>query len=154
MTAPLRAAAIGVILLGACATAPLGPTVQVMPPPNKPFDVFQADDAACRQYAVGLVQPAVDQANQQQAAAIIIGAALGAALGAAAGGGNGAGLGAAAGSIVGTGAGADNTAWAQMTIQQRYDIAYAQCMYSRGAQVPGFTALRYNLPPPPPPRHP
>jgi hypothetical protein len=27
---------------------------------------------------------------------------------------------------------------ANMTIQQRYDVAFSQCMYSRGNQVPGF----------------
>jgi hypothetical protein len=25
-----------------------------------------------------------------------------------------------------------------MSLQQRYDLAYAQCMYARGNQVPGF----------------
>jgi hypothetical protein len=33
---------------------------------------------------------------------------------------------------------------AQMSPQQRYDLAYTQCMYARGNQVPGFA--------PPPPR--
>ena len=31
--------------------------------------------------------------------------------------------------------------------QRRYDIAYVQCMYARGNQVPGRTA--YRAPPPP-----
>ena len=31
------------LLLTACAQTPMGPTVAVMPAPNKPFDVFQGD---------------------------------------------------------------------------------------------------------------
>jgi hypothetical protein len=44
-----------------------------------------------------------------------------------------------------------------MGIQQQYDIFYAQCMYARGNQVPGFAPGQYALPPypgpgaPPPP---
>lgn len=34
-----------VLLLSACASEPLGPTIPVMPAPNKPFDVFQGDQA-------------------------------------------------------------------------------------------------------------
>jgi hypothetical protein len=29
-----------------------------------------------------------------------------------------------------------------MSLQQRYDLAYAQCMYTRGNQVPGFMPSR------------
>ncbi len=39
------------IALGGCATPPQGPSVAVMPAPNKPFDQFQADQATCKQYA-------------------------------------------------------------------------------------------------------
>ena len=39
---------------------------------------------------------------------------------------------------------------ANYPIQRRYDIAYAQCMYSKGNQVPGYARPR-SLPPPPPP---
>jgi hypothetical protein len=37
--------------LSACATLPSGPTVMVLPGVGKPFDGFQAEDAACRQFA-------------------------------------------------------------------------------------------------------
>lgn len=143
---------LGIAAMSGCATAPPGPTAQVMPPPNKPLEMFQADDAACRPYAAGIVQPDIDAANKQMAGQIIIGALAGAALGAAIGNGAGQAIaaGAAAGSIVGTAAAADTTAWSQLTVQQRYDIAYSQCMYSRGNQVPGYVQ-RYALPPPPPP---
>ena len=39
-----------------------------------------------------------------------------------------------------------------MNLQQRYDLAYSQCMYSRGNQVPGFQPS--YAPPPPPPYQP
>lgn len=36
-----------------------------------------------------------------------------------------------------------------MTIQQRYDVAFSQCMYSRGNQVPGFAPnVPLSAPPP------
>jgi uncharacterized protein YcfJ len=142
----------GALLVSGCAVAPPGPTVQVMPPPNKPLDMFQADDAACRGYADGIVKPEIDQANQRMAGQVVIGTLLGVALGAAIGNGAGQAIaaGAASGSIVGAAAGSNAAAWAQLSAQQRYDIAYSQCMYSRGDQVPGFTQ-QYALPPPPPP---
>jgi hypothetical protein len=46
--------------------------------------------------------------------------------------------------------GAAPAAQAQQTLQQRYDIAYTQCMYARGNQVPGYGAAS-SVPPPPPP---
>jgi hypothetical protein len=43
-------------------------------------------------------------------------------------------------------------------VQQRYDMAYAQCMYAKGHQVPAAGARRqgraYSAPPPPPPGSP
>jgi hypothetical protein len=44
-----------------------------------------------------------------------------------------------------------------MSVQQRYDVAYSQCMYSRGNQVPGYVQPpppAYAPPPPPPPGYP
>src|SRR6266481_941795 len=43
--------------------------------------------------------------------------------------------------------GADQSERAGFSLQRRYDIAYAECMYSRGNQVPGFQ--RSAAPPPP-----
>jgi hypothetical protein len=37
--------------LNGCATVPTGPSVMVLPGPGKPFDLFQAEDATCRQWA-------------------------------------------------------------------------------------------------------
>jgi hypothetical protein len=144
------------MLLGACATNPMGPTVPVMPGAGKSFDQFAYDQALCKQYADSQVAGQAQQANQQAVGSALIGTALGAGLGAAVGGGRGAAIGAASGAAVGTGYGASASSGAQYGIQQQYDIAYSQCMYSHGDQVPGFTPPP-GYPPgaavPPPPRY-
>jgi hypothetical protein len=150
---------VPLLLLSACASEPLGPTVAVMPAPGKPFDVFQSDQALCKQYASNEVQGGAQQANNRQVGTAVIGTLLGAGLGAAVGGGRGAAIGAGAGAVGGTAVGAGPAAQAQYSLQQRYDLAYSQCMYSRGNQVPGFVpagpppgyAPPPGYPPPPPP---
>jgi hypothetical protein len=135
----IRLAALGVSgLLVACASIPSGPSVMVLPGSGKTFDQFRADDYLCRQYASqqsGGVTP-----NQASAASgvgsALVGSALGAAAGAAIGGGSGAAIGAgtgfAAGGIAGTGA-ASASGYER---QDRYDMAYIQCMYANGHRVP------------------
>lgn len=134
----------GLGLLAGCVTTPMGPTVAVMPGPGKSFDAFRADDAACRQFAGQQVAGGAEAANNQAVGTAAIGTAIGAGLGAAVGGGRGAAVGAATGATAGTAIGAGNAQQAQMSLQQRYDIAYTQCMYAKGEQVPGQ--------PPAPPR--
>jgi hypothetical protein len=126
------------LLLSACASTPLGPTVAVMPAPGKPFDVFQSDQALCKDFAAQQVQGGAQQANNSQVGTAVIGTLLGAGLGAAIGGGRGAAIGAGAGALGGTAVGAGPAGQAQYSLQQRYDLAYSQCMYSRGNQVPGY----------------
>jgi hypothetical protein len=126
------------LLLSACATTPLGPTVAVMPAPGKPFDQFQNDQYVCKDFATGQVQGGAQQANNQQVGTAIVGTLLGAGLGAAVGGGRGAAIGAGAGAVTGTAIGAGPSQYAQYSLQQRYDLAYSQCMYSKGNQVPGY----------------
>jgi hypothetical protein len=138
-----------VLLLSACAAEPLGPTIPVMPAPNKPFDLFEGDQALCKQYASNQIQGGAQQANNRQVGTAVIGTLLGAGLGAAIGGGQGAAIGAGAGALGGTAVGAGPAQGAQASLQQRYNLAYAQCMYSRGNQVPGFAPA--GAPPPPPP---
>jgi hypothetical protein len=66
-----------------------------------------------------------------------VGAAVGTAIGAAAGSpAVGAAVGAGGGLISGTAIGADSAEWASTSVQHRYDIAYTQCMYVKGNQVP------------------
>jgi hypothetical protein len=149
-------------LLGACATVPTGPSVMVLPGSGKPFEVFQADDDSCRQWAHRQSGVAPNDAVASSAVGgatigTLLGGALGAAIGAAAGNpGMGAAVGAGSGLVLGTATGANAGAHAGMTVQQRYDAAYTQCMYAKGNQVPmaaQWTPRRagYAAPPPPPP---
>ena len=124
------------LLLQACASAPLGPTVQVIPAPRRPFEAFQQDDFSCRQFASGQTQGQARQANNMAVGGAVLGTVLGAGLGAALGGGRGAAIGAAGGAVIGTGAGAGSSAKTQYSIQQQYDIAYVQCMVAKGNRLP------------------
>lgn len=143
-----------VTLLAACAATPMGPTVQVMPGPGRSFGLFQADVAECKNFAAGQVQGQADAANQRAAGAAVLSTLLGAGLGAAIGGvggnaGGGAAVGAAAGALGGTAYGANASTGAQYGIQQQYDTAFAQCMYAKGDQVPGFApppTVVYTIP--------
>lgn len=135
--------------LSGCVTTPMGPTIPVMPGPNKSLQAFQADESVCENYAGQRVEGGVEAANNTAIGEGLLGTALGAGLGAAVGGGRGAAIGAASGAVVGTGVGANTSAGAQMSVQRRYDIAYAQCMQTKGNKVPGRPHRAY--PPPPPP---
>jgi uncharacterized protein YcfJ len=143
-------AAVG--LLGACAQPPLGPTVAVMPAANKPFPVFQQEDGYCRQFAQQQTAGTAEAANNAQVGTAIIGTVLGAGLGAALGGGRGAAVGAGAGALGGTAVGANQAERGAYSGQQRYNIAYSQCMYAYGNQVQGparYYVPYYAAPPPP-----
>ena len=143
------------VALSACATVPTGPSVLVLPGPGKPFDVFQAEDAACRQWAAQQIGASPnDTVNQNLAtgAAIgtLVGAGLGAAIGAASGNpGAGAAIGAGAGLVGGTAVATDPAYAAGSAVQRRYDNAYLQCMYAKGNQIPGVRSSRRAVPPPP-----
>jgi hypothetical protein len=144
--------AIGLgLLLAGCAQTPMGPTIQVMPGPGKSFEAFQYDQVSCKQFAEQAVAGQAQNANNRAVGAAALTTVLGAGLGAAVGGGRGAGIGAAGGALGGTAIGAGTSSNAQMTIQQQYDNAFAQCMFSRGEMVPGYGPMMVNAPPPPPP---
>jgi len=133
-----------------CATAPTGPRVAVMPAPGKPFEVFMADEQVCRNYAQQAVgQTRDDAAAQNFAGAAALGTAVGATAGALTGGHDSAAGGAAAGLVAGSMIGAGESANASRDAQRRYDIAYEQCMYAKGNQIPGVPQPRYYPPPPP-----
>jgi len=144
-----------VAMLAGCATMPTGPSVAVMPGPGKPFEVFQADDAACRQWAqaqIGGGSPS-GTANQNLATGALVGTAVGAAAGLALGSisgnaGAGAAIGGAAGLVGGTAMASGPAYDSEYALQRRYDIAYQQCMYAKGNVIPG--GRRYYAPPPPP----
>jgi len=44
--------------LAACVAPPAAPTIPVAPGPNKTSDRFEADQAACQQYAAAQISPA------------------------------------------------------------------------------------------------
>lgn len=142
-------AALGLLLSG-CAQTPMGPTVQVMPGQGKSFEAFTYDQAVCKQFAEGAVAGQAQNANTRAVGAAAIGTVLGAGLGAAIGGGRGAAIGAGSGAIAGTSVGAAGSANEQYGIQQQYDNAFAQCMYSKGNMVPGYGPMIVNAPPLPP----
>src|SRR6266446_7156762 len=146
-------------LLTACATVPTGPSVLVLPGAAKNFEQFQTDDAMCRQWALqqtGTTPNEAGAASTVTGAAVgtAVGAGLGAAIGAAAGSpATGAAVGAGAGLLGGTAVGAGNAQGASMSVQRRYDVAYMQCMYLKGNQIPAARGSRpaYTAAPPPPP---
>ena len=145
------------VALSACATVPTGPSVMVWPGPWKPFEVFQSDDAVCRQWAAqqsGISPSDAFNQNLFSGAGIgtLLGAGLGAAIGAAYGNvGAGAAIGAASGLLGGTAVATDPAYAAGYAVQKRYDNAYVQCMYAKGNQIAGRSSTRGTSPPPPPP---
>ena len=136
--------------LAACVTTPSGPTITVMPAPYKPWDLFQADDAACRAFASRSIEGATEQAQSAAVGTAAAGAAIGATAGAViTQSGSGAATGAGIGTVVGSAEGASRADRSSRGLQRRYDIAYQQCMYAKGNQVPGFAPVSVPLPPPP-----
>jgi hypothetical protein len=151
---------LALLALGGCATLPTGPSVMVLPGSGKSFDQFQTDDMVCRQWAnqqIGMSpQQTADRNTATGAVAgTLLGAGLGAAIGAATGSpGAGAAIGAGSGLLFGTASGAGAGQSYGYEVQQRYDIAYQQCMYAKGNQIPGVaqrTQRTRTMPPPPPP---
>ena len=148
-------------VLGGCATMPAGPSVMVLPEPGKPFEAFQSDDAACRQWAMQQIQvPPNEIVNKNLASGAAIGAVMGAGLGAAFGAASGkpatgAAIGASSGLVAGTAVASGPAHAAGGEAQRRYDNAYQQCMYAKGNQIPGsaITPPKRSrwIPPPPPP---
>jgi hypothetical protein len=151
---------VAVAVLSGCANLPAGPGVMVLPAPGKSFTAFQADDGFCRQWAAQQTgAPPADTANRTLADGAVIGTLLGVGLGAAIGAasgnvGSGAAIGAAGGLLGGTLAATEPAYAVGWEAQRRYDIAYQQCMYAKGNQIPGSTrppARARWVPPPPPP---
>jgi hypothetical protein len=146
------------LLLAACVTVPPGPHITALPGTNRTSEQFHIDDANCRAFALQqsggrtASENAADSGVRSAALGTAIGAAAGALIGGHEGAGVGAGTGLVFGALAGTGA-ADRSAY---TTEQRYDVAYAQCMYDAGHRVPVSGRLvverrRAVAPPPPPP---
>jgi hypothetical protein len=147
---PIRCALaiIAALALAGCTVAPpTGPNVIALPGKDKSLEAFQADDAACRQYAsaqIGYAAPAeaaTDSVLGSAALGTVVGAAAGAAIVAAtgnpaAGAAIGAGGGLLTGGVAGLGAGQQSG----MSLQRRYDVGYLQCMSAKGESVPVASA--------------
>ncbi len=137
----------------------MGPSVMVLPGEGKPFEEFQSEDDACRQWAEQQIGESPDAAgNKALAGGAAIGTAAGAALGALIGStyghaGTGAAIGAGTGLIGGAAVASGPAQRNRWELQRRYDIAYQQCMVAKGNQVPGVHRPRRGYPalPPPPP---
>lgn len=151
---------LAAVSLAGCATVPAGPSVMVLPAPEKPFEQFQRDDASCRQWAlqqvgVGPGDAVNDRLIRGAAVGTLIGTGAGVAIGAASGhAGAGAAIGAGTGLLAGTAMATDPAYATGMELQRRYDAAYQQCMYAKGNQIPLHrrdTRKTRPLPPPPPP---
>lgn len=129
------------LTLGGCQPAPItGPTIAVMPGPGKSLNQFQNDDYACRGFAQNqsYAPPAtgLNSPVGTAAATTTVGAAGGALLGAAGGNaGMGAAIGAGVGLLGGAVYGAHKKNQAEAATQQSYNIAYAQCMTTKGNRV-------------------
>ena len=146
--------------LGGCATIPTGPTVMVLPGRGRTLKQFQSDDLFCRQWAVQQIGTTPAAASEQTVATSApggtpVGAGPGAATGVAAGKpAAGAAVGANSGLVGGTAIGLDASRAEVGSVQWRYDIAYEQCMYAKGNQIPVIMQAPprgSGTPPPPPP---
>jgi hypothetical protein len=154
---------LALLVLGACATAPTGPGVMVLPGTGKSFDEFRADDAVCRQFANEQVNGLTPQqaASNTAATGAVVGTAVGAAAGALIGGtASATGVGAGTGLLVGGLVGAGTAQGSYYNAQMRYDFGYQQCMYAKGNRIPVSGRIVYSAPPrqayypPPPPNAP
>jgi hypothetical protein len=149
------------LTVAGCAVAPTAPTVMVLPGTQSSPSQFQIDNFACQQQAQALLAGAVQSANDQAAANIVVGTMMGAAVGALMGqgyyyGSDSVAWGAGTGLLIGGVASGGSSQVASYSLQQRFNIAYVQCMYQRGHQVPGWVRTRHQAPavPPPPPNYP
>lgn len=127
-----------------CASTPMGPLVQVMPGPNKAFDVFQTDILRCKSFAQSQVEGQAAAANYRGIGSGVLTTAAGGSSGALVGmtlGNTGYGMAAGtAGAVMSAvPAGIDTSKNAETGIQTQYDNAYTQCMYSRGNLVNGYS---------------
>ncbi len=154
---PLVLSSTVILVISGCASLPSGPGVMVLPGTGLSFEQFRNDDAICQQfssYQIGGTtanQAAVNSGVASAAVGTTLGAAAGAAIAGGRGAAIGAGTGLVGGSLVGTGAASSSMYGAQ----QRYDIAYIQCMYAKGHQVPvsgqfSGPPTQPVMPPPPP----
>lgn len=147
------------LLLSGCTSVPTAPTVMVLPGAHKDFNEFQNDSLTCQQYAQRVVAPAATAAADNAVGSAAVGTALGATAGALIGSasgqpGSGAAVGAGTGLLVGSAVGSDGLYGSSYQMQRSYDIAYMQCMYAKGNQLPGQFVSQQTAAPNQPPAYP
>jgi Glycine-zipper domain len=166
MPMPRLPLSVLILAMVGCVSIPRGPSMMVLPGQNKPFDVFRAEEIDCQSYAYRAIGASPSESAQRTAVdsavvGTVVGAAAGALLGSASGdAGAGAAIGAGSGLIVGSAAGSGAYGQSALTMQDRFDAAYLQCMYAKGNQIPvtaGFQQIpspaAYPPPNTPPPTH-
>ena len=109
------------VVSASCSTAPVGPQVMVLPGSDKTLAQFEADDSACRRWAAQRIGATPSEAADTPSAP---NAATAPAAGPSPE--------IVAGSTIGAGSG-ERARW---STQDRYDVAYMQCMYASGNQIP------------------
>lgn len=148
MTSTRASAALGAALaLAGCVSVPQGPTVAVMPGTSKSLEEFHADNGGCQQYAqsaiAGPTQAAYNQAGANVVGSAAFGALIGALFGSVTGdAGYGAAWGAGTGAMFGGAAAGSGGYASSYALQQQYNAAYMQCMYTHGNQVPARVVQR------------
>ena len=131
---------VGMFIAG-CAVEQFQPTVPTMPAKGQSLDAFESQTAFCEQFAQSGMAALWKQHQNHMVAAMLFGAFAGAAVGQALGdNGQSAAIGAVYGAGIGTAAGSEQ-GYGGHGMQQIYNIRFAQCMYTKGAQVPGFMPL-------------
>jgi hypothetical protein len=137
----LNATAALALLAGCAVPPPSSPTVMALPNAGKPLPVFRTEDDTCRQYASQEIAASAALASKSSQANGAASVAIGTGISVAAGAIFGAVIGQAGpGAVVGAGLGllggsADAATIAHQKgngLQQMYNVAYAQCMTSKG----------------------
>jgi hypothetical protein len=119
-----------------CASTVQTPTVAVAPARDKSPSAFADDNSSCRTVATQQSEAAKNAANMQIAGSAITNAAVSAGNSTAAGErGRMVAANAAAGALTAVIVSGQVT---QATLQRRFDLAYAECMYARGDSLPGL----------------
>ena len=154
--APLFPVALGACLVGCAMRGPAAPTVMALPAKGENFALFQQHDTTCRAYASAEIggqtpgQAAARSGIDRAALGTGLGAAAGALLGSASGhAGRGAAIGAGTGLIARSLLGGVSGRPAAAANQNRYNMAYTQCMVGKGEQIapPPPAMLVYASPP-------
>lgn len=130
-----------IFTLVSCAETPMGPRVQMLPPPGKTFEQFAQEKQDCQKYAADDVKGQASHQNKKGILGGVLATAAGAGLGGALGGASGAGIGAAGGALGGGLTATSYSGGQQAGIQTQYDQTYTACMVSRGNKMKADTAI-------------